>query len=480
LRLNARLAPSLYLAVVPIRGTPQEPSLAGEGPVLDYAVKMRRFESGSLLVERIASGELQPAHLDRLAQRLAAFHQAAPAVGAGARFGSPDTVMAAVEQVLDDAARLAPALSFEPVRRWLREQAPLLAPHWIERQAAGRVRECHGDLHLGNAVVLGEEVTAFDCIEFDPALRWIDVLSDAGFLVMDLLAHGRRDLAFRFLNAYLEHSGDYAGASVLRFYMVYRALVRALVGWMQPRQPSPDTAPPAAPDYLALAHTLTAPASPRLLVTHGLPGSGKTFVSQCMLEAAGALRIRSDVERKRLFGLAPLEDSRTRAGGGIYAAAATQRTYAHLLALARASLAGGWPTIVDAAFLRRAEREQFRELALALGVPFTILDCRAGMDLLRERVAARQARRDDASEADLAVLETLYDQREPLDEGERALALAVDTAQPPQAALLAADWLRRDAPFRNDPPGPIAGRSQGSTPHRVPAAPPPPGACPGT
>ncbi len=445
LRLNRRLAPTLYLDVVEIRGTPDAPAIDGPGPVLEVAVKMRRFEAGALFSEQLARDTLEPQHLDRLAQRLAAFHDAAPRAAADAPYGTAAAIEAAVLQAFAAVEPTAPVDAGRRLHSWLQTQMPELRAHWAARREAGWVRECHGDLHLANIVLLGEDATAFDCVEFEPALRWIDVASDIGFLVMDLLAHRRRDLAFRFLNAWLEASGDYAGLAVLRFYMVYRALVRAQVGLIRASQAGGRTELPAAPNYLEVAGRLATQTDPRLLITHGLPGSGKTFVSQQLLESVGAIRIRSDVERKRLFCLAALQSSRTSAAAGIYGEPATRRTHERLQSLARGALQAGWPTIVDAAFLRRRERAQFRDLAIELRVPFAILDCAAPLDLLRERVCARAQRRDDASEADVAVLEQLSAQREPLGDSERVQAIHVETPNALAPAALAADWLGRVA-----------------------------------
>ena len=177
---------------------------------------------------------------------------------------------------------------------------------------------------------IGEQTTAFDAIEFDEGLRWIDTLDDLAFLTKDLRARGRRDLAFLLLDAYLEASGDYSGLPALRFFMVSRALVRALVARLAGT--TEIEAGGNAPEirYLQLAATLARDSDPRLAITHGLPGSGKTFVSRLLLQEVGAVRVRSDVERKRLFGLSALQSSRESVPGGIYDAATTQRTYARL------------------------------------------------------------------------------------------------------------------------------------------------------
>ncbi|MBE0547400.1 MAG: AAA family ATPase [Rubrivivax sp.] len=437
LRLNRRLAPSLYLDVVAIHGTPDAPRLGGGGPVIEYALRMRQFAAGALLSEQLAAGTLLPAHLDRLAQRLADFHAAAAVATPDTPYGRPDVIEGDALRLLDGLSQHGEGPACARLRAWMAAAIPRLHPLWQGRRAAGRVRECHGDLHLANAVLLGDDVTAFDCLEFDPAMRWIDVLSDIGFLVMDLLAHERGDLAFRFLNAYLDASGDHAGVPALRWYLVYRALVRALVTRIRAGQGGAAS----GPDHLALALRLAAEGDARLLITHGVSGSGKSHVGQRLLEQAQAIRLRSDVERKRLFGLQALDASAQRVPGGIYGADATRRTYARLRELAAIALAAGHRVIVDAAFLRGTERDDFRRLALELGVPFTVLHCQAPAAVLRERVQARGERGDDASEADLAVLERQLAAAEPLSAAERTSAVTVDTAAPLDVDALAARWL---------------------------------------
>ena len=249
-------------------------------------------------------------------------------------------------------------------------------------------------------------MAAFDGIEFDPVLRWIDVLDDIAFPVMDFIARGRADFAFRLLNGWLDGTGDHPGLPALRFSLVYRALVRAQVEHLNGAGHEA-----AARRYLDTALALAQPGQPRLLVTHGLPGSGKTFESQKLLEREGAIRLRSEVERKRLAGLSMLADS-CASGLDLYQpAVATARTYAELFRLARGALEAGWPVILDAAFLHRARRAQALALASAIGVPLSIMDCQAPLQVLRERL---QARRGDASEATLEVLDELSLSAEPL------------------------------------------------------------------
>jgi aminoglycoside phosphotransferase family enzyme/predicted kinase len=435
LRLNRRFAPTIYLEVAAISGTPQNPRLGDDGAPIEYALRMRRFPPRALLSERLADGTLLPAHIDALAQRVAAFHARAEMAAPASPWGRPDEVAGVVRATLERLRTKGVVVG--DLMQWLALQAPLLAPLWQQRRDGGWVRECHGDLHLGNAVVLEEGVTAFDCIEFDPALRWIDVQSDVAFLAMDLLAHRRADLGWRFVNAWLDTTGDHAGVPVLRFHLVYRALVRALVCRLRP--PASETEP-SADDYLTLARRLAfEPPRPRWCCARGvLPAH------------AGAIRLRSDVERKRLFGLGALEASRPGVPGGIYGAEANQRTYACLLAQARGLLHAGCAVIVDAACLRRAERDRFRWLAAEVGVPCALLDCQADLRILRQRVRARQQRRDDASEADESVLEHQLEIDEPLSADELAKAIVVHTDAAPDVASISARWGAMDGQVPDD------------------------------
>jgi len=452
LRLNRRLASSLYIDLADVCDGPQGPRFGGAGQVLDVAVRMHRFPDGALWSEMLVEGTLAAGHIDAMAQRLADFHRDAAVATPGSAFGSAPSHERVTQGIIDaieaiearrtETAAPGPGIDWPTLRAWLGRQREALAPLWAARLHDGRVRECHGDLHLANVLQLAGVATAFDGIEFGDELRWIDVLDDIAFLAMDLLAHRERALAFRFINAYCEASGDYDGLPALRFFMVCRALVRAQVTSLRDQQGVHSAARCGTADYLALASALSAGADARLAITHGLPGSGKSFMSQRVIEEVGAIRVRSDVERKRLFGIGALQSSSELVPGGIYTEAATARTYARLHEVARVALGGGWPFVVDAAFLRGVERAQFAALAASLSVPFSIFDCRAALPLLRQRLEQRsqQTGGADPSEADVAVLERLSEADEPLDERERAVAIVVDAAQLVAPATLAQHW----------------------------------------
>ena len=423
LRLNRRLAPEIYLEVVAICGSPEEPVLCpvqDQQPAIEYAVRMRRFSQSDMMDRMMARGLITPAHIDKLAAVIADFHQALPAAAAD----SPHCAISEIENSAEQNFSPLPLLlgspdeiaMLETVREASAREFAACEPVFRQRAAEGRVRECHGDLHLGNIVLLDDVPTPFDCIEFSPALRWIDVISEISFTVMDLLRRGRPQLAWRLLNAYLENTGDFSGVGVLRFYLGYRAMVRAKIAAIRAGQRGARMKKEmkSCLAYLRLAHSCLTKRRPAVIITQGLPGCGKSTVAQIALERLGAIRVRSDVERKRLFGLTPLADSKALLDADIYSKDATQRTYARLQELARGVIAAGYTVIVDAAFVLKSERETFRALAQELEVPFAIASVQTDAALLDERLALRNRLRTDPSEADVAVLKKLQVFHEPL------------------------------------------------------------------
>jgi aminoglycoside phosphotransferase family enzyme len=440
LRLNRRLAPDTYLGVVPITGIAASPQVGGQGGVLDYAVKMRRFPQNALLSRR----RVTPDTVDRVADRVAAFHQVIPIASPETGYGSPESVFA---PILDNLAVLrrgvmgelaAPRLA--ALEGWIRTRFPALEGLIERRRLEGRVRECHGDLHRDNIAEVAGHLIIFDGIEFNPALRWIDTINEVAFLAMDLAEGGAPDLAGRFINRYLECFGDYEGVALLDLYRVYRALVRAKVTAIRLTQPGLEANEVLhyrrmLERYMALAEDYTRDHPARLVLTHGRSGSGKTHLSRILRERLRLIHIRSDVERKRLFGLSP----EARAGVAIYTREATARTYDRLLALARALLAGGYGTLVDATFLRRSQRGPFLALAGELGVPCTLLSLAAPEPVLRARVAKRAAEGCDASDADVTILDVQSAANEPLTPEEAACAIPVHSHPAPNLD----DLLRR-------------------------------------
>jgi aminoglycoside phosphotransferase family enzyme/predicted kinase len=409
LRLNQRYSPDIYLAVVGLFNTAQDPQWQGRGEPMEYAVKMRRFAQTARLDQVCARGALQPQHMSDLARSVTAFHQAAARAPATASWGSAGSVLEQALQNFGDLQRMladpASQSRLRALQAWTEGQHQQWAALMSARKQSGCVRECHGDLHLANLVLLDHKVHLFDCIEFNEDLRWIDVASELSFTYVDLLAHGQPGLACWFVNESLACSGDFEAAPLLRFYAVYRALVRAKVCLIQATQSQGSS--DQALRYIALAERLAAPRPRRLWITHGVSGCGKTRATDLLLQqdpAASILRLRSDVERKRAAGLAAHLASGSGLNAGLYAPDTSAHTYAHLLQLAEQLLQANWDVVVDATFLQRAQRDSFRQLARTHGAQFSILAPPASSAQLRERILQRSAQGGDASEATLDVL----------------------------------------------------------------------------
>lgn len=441
-QIHDQPATKLYLAVLPLIGTPDQPrwGLAGskeEGQAFEFAVQMRRFDETQRLDHLCERGELTPDHIRSLAHRMVAFQARAAVAPPTAPWGHP---AAAMRWPRDNFQTLAAALPdatdaalVRQLREWTEERFGGIEPLLARRRQKNRVREGHGDLHLANLVLIEGEVLPFDGIEFNEELRWIDVANDMAFAWMDLLHLRQPGLANLLLSEWLDVSGDVSAPAVWGFFASYRAGVRAKVAAIRLGQlgseahaPEAESCRLQARQYLELARDISRPPAPRLLITHGLSGCGKTWASSRWLqgESTGrAIRLRSDVERKRLHGMGPLTPSGSGLNADLYSAQSSGDTYASLLARARNLLHDGWSVLVDAAFLRGSERQAFAALAQAAQCPFHILAPTAPIDELRARIRARQAQGRDASEATEAVLEQQLGWLEPLTDAELAACL---------------------------------------------------------
>jgi len=434
LRLNRRLAPDLYLDVVPITRDREGLHVAGSGPAVEFAVRMRQFAAADELANQLGPGGAEPEELARLGALLAQFHAGAGVAGSDTNYGEYDAVR---DQILANLAVLMASLtSAEDLRGlgrltdWSHAALAALEPLIRLRKLSGAVRECHGDLHARNIVRWRGAWTPFDCLEFEPALRWIDVMSDVAFLFMDLLAHERGDLAYAFLGRYLEQTGDYEGLRVLPFYAVYRALVRAKVDALAAHTSPPELARgmrARLADRVNVALKLTHPQEPTLVIMHGVAASGKSLLSERLAPVLAAVRVRSDLERKRLAGVPALAQREFGFRMGAYDTESTHRTYARLLECAESALASGISVIVDATFLDRRRRELFHALARQRRSSFLIVSCQTNRATLDARLAARRQAGADASEATHTVLEEQLKLLEPLTALERSHAVEIDT-----------------------------------------------------
>ncbi|MEM9588945.1 MAG: AAA family ATPase, partial [Planctomycetota bacterium] len=426
-RLDQRYAKDLYVGVVPITSVDGRIQIDGAGIPVEYAVKMHRFSDEALLSRRVEKGLLTTREVHQLAKVLADFHQSAerldPSVASQVNTRLQTNAMEIVES-LQEGEDGAIACSLDALRYWIESY---FTQHWdafCGRVNNGFIRECHGDLHLDNIVSWNEELVPFDGIEFNDEFRWIDVVSDAAFLAMDLDARGHVQQSRLFINSYLELTGDHASLVVLRWYLVYRALIRAMVARMKADQHRDDPTIALAAmrdchDHINLAYRYTIAQRPTLFITHGLSGSGKTLVSEIVVVQRGAIRLRSDIERKRHFGISPDDPVAPDQKESLYDASGNHATYNRLERLASGILRDGYSVVIDATFLKSTDRERFHHLAIRERVAFAILDCHADLPTLRQRIVDRMAAGEDVSDADLSVLDLQVQSEEPLTETER-------------------------------------------------------------
>ena len=438
LRLNRRLAPGIYEGLIAVTGDERQPQFGGTGEVIEYAVKMVQFSAAEELERVLQEGRLEQHHIDLLADSIAAFHQDIACAVPDTRYGSPDIIR---RYAMENFSYIKPAVVNQEkyfklagrLEQWTDTELDRLLDVFQERRRQGYVRECHGDLHVGNIALHEDQPVIFDCIEFNPELHWIDTMSEIAFLIMDLDARERAGYGRRFLNKYLELTGDYSGLALLRFYLVYRALVRCKIACIRLGQAELTRQGGVLElqhehRYLELAATYTDVPKPRLIITHGLSGSGKTTITQTLLEILGAVRVRSDIERQRLFGVSASGTAALQPDAGKYNETGIRRTYQYLADITESILAAGFPVIVDATFLHAYQRDMFQRIAVNGGYRFVILDCRAPEPRLRDRILRRMRHNQDASEATLEILDHQLSSRESLSDAEQKFTIVVDNA----------------------------------------------------
>lgn len=441
-RLNRRLAPDVYQAVVPIRRSPTGHTLDPEqpdGPIVDYAVKMRRLPDAASASTLLAAGQLQPAQLRALAARLARFYEQAVPVPA---LGTPVAVATTVEENLAQLAAAGPGiLDGERLARVAAAQRRDLERHrhrLAARLADGKIRDGHGDLRLEHVYFLPEPVV-IDCLEFNPRFRGGDVALDVAFLVMELRAAGRAELGEYFVHRFVRETGDHALYPLLDFYCAYRALVRAKIACLIAGDPSVDAGKrrrktEEARSLLALTEALEngSPDRPLVLAVGGQVASGKSTLAEALAERFGLPVISSDVTRKALAGLPASHPG----GEQLYTDTFTEQTYAELIRRAGLVLDGGRSVTLDATFRDSAQRQRARDLAAARDAGFLFVETRCDAATLRARLRARSAGPSE-SDADERVLDQLMGQFVPPDELPEGERLALDGRRP-LAELVAA------------------------------------------
>lgn len=431
LRINRRTAADIYLSCVAISGPIQQPRMNNTDDVIEYAVKMHQFSQQALLSHLADDGQLTASIIDQLASSLAEFHQTIDRLDQHSSLGTPSAIWHPIKENFDQITeRMSDATTdgaLAPLLQWANLRHQQLIHPLLTRKQLGFIRECHGDLHLGNIAYINHQIRMFDAIEFNPGLSWIDVMSELAFLCMDLEARGFKHYSFRLLNRYLHDTGDYSGLELLRFFQLYRAMVRAKVTAISLGQHPgrDDQLYEIYSRYLELALSYTVPGKPFLIINHGLSGSGKSYYSQQLAEDFQCIHLSSDIERKRLFGLSPLAISKQSIDINIYSQQASADTYQRLHDLSRAVLGYGFSVIVDATFLRQSYRLAFQELAHSLQIPFIIMDLQANIDSLKQRIIQRQQQANNPSEADISILEQQCINRDPLSDEEQSQSWSV-------------------------------------------------------
>jgi len=451
IRLNKRSEPEIYIDVIAISGSVDKPNLNGQGECIEWAVRMKQFDHSKQFDILLKNKRLTQVHIDMLCKKVCRFHEYLYTGISKADYGVPKKIYQAVNENYQQIKNLSTDSRLisrvDALAQWHKRQHKKLVPVFLTRQEKGFIRECHGDLHLGNIALHDNHVILFDCIEFNENFRWIDTISDLAFLTMDLDAHSSQHYASRLLNGYLQHSGDFQGISLLRYYQVYRALVRAKVACLQASQQVDDTALKAAlirqmEDYICLAEDYIQKKPVRLIITHGLSGSGKTSITTSLLEKLGAIRIRSDVERKRRYSAQTSDHSNGNLNNDLYSAAVTRATFNDLESITSHILNAGYPVIVDATFIKKDTREQFQKLAKKSNVPYVILDFQAPEELLKKWITKRIASNTDISDADLDVLKQQIRSQEPLSKEEMSHAISIHTENEVNIKLLASELMK--------------------------------------
>lgn len=437
---NRVFAPDLYLQVLGLHIVNGRAALTETlEDAAEYVVQMQQFPQSDLLSLQVAAGTFTREDAHALGCQLAELHQGIAVAAADQQWGTLDAVRYPIEE---NFSQITPLLSDEDdqqrlqaIAAWSNHQLAALQDRFLQRKAQGYIRACHGDLHLNNILWRHHQAIPFDCIEFNEEFHWIDVMSELAFLLMDLTHQQEQELANHCLNGYLEISGDFDGIHLMPLYQCYRAMVRAKVAILRKQQGNLSHKEIAALNkeyrsYIELAEQFITANKPCLYITHGVSGSGKTTMARYVAGRLGAVHVRSDVERKRLFGFAANASSDSMLNAGIYSGEATVKTFQQLENVAKTMVAGGMSVIVDATFLKKEARQQFFEVAKQLGVPFAILDCAIDEQTARDRIRARMAAGRDASEADLKVLEQQLSHQDFLSPDEQRYVVVIDMGKP--------------------------------------------------
>lgn len=429
--LNRRFSPEIYLDVLPICKTPRSFNLQGRGQVVDYAVKMMQFSGEGLLQHRLKSGNVSPQEMRNFGRSVALLHKSLPVSPHANHFGGPVPLSRVASENFQQTEKFVGGL-LSPTR-WMEIRAftrkSIIKHKALVRQRVtkGAIRECHGDLHMGNVCTIGGQLRLFDCIEFKDAFSHIDTLYDVAFLMVSLDVQGYPQHAIAFFNAWLEETGEYEAVLLLPLYKCIRAYILAKINSMMTLDPHVDHSTRiekglCAKAYYQLAWSYTAQAKGQLYVVGGLSGSGKSTVSAYLAQKLNALHLRSDAVRKHLAHI-PL---RSRGSQELYSSEMGNRTYSFLKGMGLHLGKNGFSVVLDGKFDRRHQRVPFLFEAAASGLQPTVIWCHAPDGVLKERIANRH---DDISDAQPEMIEGQRAKMEPPHHDEGAPVLSLDTTR---------------------------------------------------
>lgn len=437
LRLNQRGAAELYLEVLPITGNEQQYQLGGAGEAVEYVLKMRQFPQDSLLLTMFEQGKLNEVLMEELGRVVAEYHAKAVTNDYICKFGEVAQVRQAFDENYEQSEKYIGGpqtqAQFDETKQYTDRFFSERSQLFVNRMENNCIRECHGDLYMQNICLWHDKILLFDCIEFNEPFRFVDVMYDVAFAVMDFEARQRQDLGNAFLNTYIEQTGDWEGLQVLPLYLSRQAYVRAKVNSFLLDDPGvPDTvkqqAAKTAANYYKQAWEYTKPQQGQLILMSGLSGAGKSTVARQVARKIGAIHVRSDAVRKHLAKI-PLQQ---RGGDEIYTPQMTQKTYERLLNLGISLASQGFTVILDAKYDRTSLRADAIAQAQSQQIPLSILHCTAPQEVLRDRL---QQRTGDIADATADLLAAQQAATQPFTEVEQPYVKTVDTTQPLEAQL---------------------------------------------
>ncbi len=437
LEMNKRGAPELYLEVLPVTQEGEKLNLGGTGEVVEYVLKMRQFPQSALLSEMFEQGTLTQSHMEELGRVVAKYHEQAQSSDRIRSFGKVAQVRQAIdenyEQTKNYIGNPQTQSQYAETKQYTDNFFTGRSQLFESRIENNKIRECHGDLHLRNICLWHDKILLFDCIEFNEPFRFVDVMYDVAFTVMDLQARQRPDLGNAFLNTYVEQTGDWEGLQVLPLYLSRQAYVRAKVTSFLLDDPGiPEAAKveaaATASGYYKLAWEYTKPRKGKLILMSGLSGSGKSTTAKLLARKLDAIHLRSDAVRKHL-GNIPLAE---RGSEALYTPEMTQKTYDRLLQLGVMLARQGFTVILDAKYDRTTLRTNAIDLADFQQLPLQIIHCTAPFEVLRDRLAARKG---DIADATADLLESQIALAEAFSAAEQPYVQTVDTTKPIESQL---------------------------------------------